>query len=95
MPKLGKNERYYQSDTNKTYTLLVYRCLKSIEPFKWGHKALILMKFLYSKKIFERFTKEYLIDFTVFMENELYQPTKRDLWDFFYDGDDSYGYFIR
>ena len=26
------------------------------------------------------------------MENELYQPTKRDLWDFFYDGGDSYGY---
>ena len=53
------------------------------------------MKFLYSKKIFERFTKEYLIDFTVFMENELYQPIKMDLWDFFYDDDDSYVYFIR
>ena len=42
-----------------------------------SHKALILKKFLYSKKIFERFTKEYLINFTVFMENELYQPKKR------------------
>ena len=60
-----------------------------------SHKALTLKKFLYSKKIFERFTKEYLINFTVFMENELYQPIKRDSWDFFYDGDDRYGYLIR
>ena len=47
------------------------------------------------KKIFERFTNKYLIDFTAYMENELHQPIKWALWDFFYDGDDSYGYFIR
>ena len=75
--------------------LLFYVGLKSNEAFKWGDNALILKKLFYSKKIFERYTKEYLINFTVFMENELYQLTKRDLWDFFYDGDDSYGYFIR
>ena len=75
--------------------LLFYVGLKSKEAFKWGDNALILKKLFYSKKIFERYTKEYLINFTVFMENELYQLTKRDLWDFFYDGDDSYEYFIR
>jgi len=60
--------------------LLFYGCFKSIEAFKQDHKALILKKF----------AKEYLINFTVFMENEPYQTVKRALWDFFYDGDDSY-----
>ena len=51
--------------------LLFYGGLKSKEAIKWGSNALILKKLFYSKKIFERFTKEYLISFIVFMENEL------------------------
>ena len=45
MPKLGKNERYYHSDDDKTYTLLIYGCLKSIGLLNKATSLLFLRNF--------------------------------------------------